>query len=89
MRIEEGKAVKQWPCKHNGCRKPITKGQRYYLWHSLGDALRQHHDHGTPAVKNNTKQAAAKTKVTKKKAAKKTTKKAAKKVSRKGKGSKK
>lgn len=69
MRVEEGTAKKEWPCKHNGCRKSITKGQSYYLWHLNGSALRQHQDHGQPAqpapkkatAKNNTQKVTAKT----------------------------
>ncbi len=66
MKVETGTAKKEWACKHQDCRKKITKGQKYYLWHLKGDALRQHQDHGQPTVKSTVKAA------TKKKATKKT-----------------
>jgi len=73
MKVEEGRAVKKWECKHSGCKKPIEKGQAYFLWHiSPGYmARRQHVEHGEPA------QPTPKTtkKVTRKKVAKKTAKK--------------
>ena len=83
MKVEEGRAVKEWPCKHQDCRKKITKGDRYFLWHLNGNALRQHVAHGEPAANPATK--ATKKATAKKKVAKKTSKKISRKrVTKKG-----
>ena len=70
--VIEGIARKEWICNFTDCRKKISKGQEYLLWHVQGTARRQHTEHGQPTVKPATKKTTkAAAKVTKKKATKK------------------
>ncbi len=82
MKTTKGIAHKEWTCNFKGCKKKITKGEKYFLWHIQPGymAQRQHTSHGQPAnpesvAKKTTK--ATKKKATKKKAARKVTKKKA------------
>jgi len=67
MKTTKGIAHKEWTCNFKGCKKKITKGEKYFLWHIQPGymAQRQHTSHGQPA--NPESVAKKTTKATKKK----------------------